>query len=34
MRMKDVLYVPGLKKNLLSISDLDEKGFRIAFVDG
>jgi hypothetical protein len=34
MRMKDVLYVPGLKKNLLSISTLDEKGFRVAFVDG
>ena len=33
MRMKDVLYVPGLKKNLLSISSLDEKGFRVAFVD-
>jgi hypothetical protein len=28
MRMKDVLYVPGLKKNLLSISSLDKKGFR------
>jgi hypothetical protein len=23
MKMKDVLYVPGLKKNLLSISALD-----------
>jgi transposase InsO family protein len=34
MRMKDVLYVPGLKKNLLSISALDKKGFRVAFVDG
>jgi hypothetical protein len=34
MRMKDVLYVPGLKKNLLSISSLDKKGFRVAFIDG
>ena len=34
LRMKDVLYVPGLKKNLLSISALDAKGMRIAFVDG
>jgi hypothetical protein len=34
MRMKDVLYVPGLKKNILSISALGEKGFRVAFVDG
>ena len=33
MKMKDVLYVPGLKKNLLSISALDEKGFRVAFID-
>ena len=32
--MKDVLYVPGLKKNLLSIIDLYAKGFRFAFVDG
>ena len=34
MKMKYVLYVPGLKKNLLSISALDKKGFRVAFVDG
>jgi hypothetical protein len=34
MRMKDVLYVPGLKKNLLCISALDKKGFRVAFIDG
>ena len=32
--MKDVLYVPGLKKNLLSISALDKKGFKVSFVDG
>ena len=32
--MKDMLYVLGLKKNLLSISALDEKGMRVAFVDG
>ena len=32
--MKDVLYVPGLKKNLLSISALDAKGMRVTFVDG
>ena len=32
--MKDVLYVPSLKKNLLSISGLEKKGFRAAFVDG
>ena len=34
MKMKDVLFVPGLKKNLLSISALDAKGMRPAFVDG
>jgi hypothetical protein len=33
MRMKDVIYVPGLTKNLLSISALDKKGFRVAFID-
>ena len=32
--MKDVLYVPGLKNNLLSISALDVKGMRVSFVDG
>ena len=32
--MKDVLFVPGLKNNLLSISVLDAKGMRVAFVDG
>jgi hypothetical protein len=34
MNMKDVLYVPGLTKNLLSISYLDKKGLRVAFIDG
>ena len=28
------MYVPGLKKNLLSISALDKKGYRVAFIDG
>ena len=32
--MKEVLYVQGLKKNILSISALDKKVFRVAFVDG
>ena len=30
MTIKEVLFVPGLKKNLLSISALDEKGMRVA----
>ena len=34
LKMKDVLYVLGLKKNLLSIFALDEKGMRVAFIDG
>ena len=34
MKMKNVLFIPRLKKNLLSISVLDEKGMRVAFVDG
>jgi hypothetical protein len=34
LKMKDVLYVPGLKKNLLSISALEKKGFRVSFIDG
>ena len=34
MKMKKILYVPGLKKNLLSISSLDKKGFSVSFVDG
>ena len=33
MKMKDVLFVPGLKKNILSILALDAKGMRVAFVD-
>ena len=32
--MKEVLYVPGLKKNLLCILALDKKGYKVAFIDG
>ena len=34
MKINDVLFVPGLKKNLLSIYVLDAKGMRVAFIDG
>jgi hypothetical protein len=34
IKMKDVLYVPSLKKNLLLISTLDAKGFRVALIYG
>ena len=33
MTMRKVLFVPGLKKNILSISALYEKGMRVAFID-
>jgi len=32
--MKDVLLVSGLKKNLLSISALEDQGYNVAFVRG
>ena len=34
LTMKEVLFVPGLKKNLLSISALDAKGMQVAFTYG
>jgi hypothetical protein len=34
LHMRDVLFVPGLRKNLLSISTLEDRGYRVAFVDG
>jgi predicted aspartyl protease len=34
IHLSNVLYLPGLKKNLVSISCLEEKGDRITFVDG
>ena len=33
LKMKDVLYVPVLKKNVLSISALDANGISVYFVD-
>jgi hypothetical protein len=34
MKMKDVLYVFGLTKNLFFTSSLDKKGFRVSFIYG
>lgn len=34
VHLNNVLYVPGLKKNLVSISCLEDKGDIVAFVDG
>ena len=33
LKRKVVLYVPGLKNNILSIFALDAKGMRVAFID-
>jgi len=33
IHLNNILYVPGLKKNLLSISFLEDKGDKVAFVD-
>jgi transposase InsO family protein len=33
VHLRNVLYVPGLEKNLVSISCLEDKGNRIAFID-
>ena len=33
LKMKDVIDVPSLKKNLLSISYLEKKGYRVSFID-
>ena len=30
----DVLHVPGLKKNLISVSSIEDKGFDVLFTDG
>jgi hypothetical protein len=34
VHLSNVLYVPSLEKNLVSISCLEDKGNRISFVDG
>jgi hypothetical protein len=34
VHLSNVLYLPDLEKNLVSISCLEDKGNRIAFVDG
>jgi hypothetical protein len=28
------LYAPGLKKNMFSIEELEDKGFKVEFMDG
>ena len=34
LHLEEILYVPGLKKNLLSVGVLEEKGYIVAFTKG
>ena len=34
IHLQDVLYVPDLKKNLVSISAVEDKGYKVTFSDG
>jgi len=34
IHLRESLYVPDLKKNLVSISAMEVKGFKVAFIDG
>ena len=34
LHLEEILYVPGLKKNLLSVGVLEEKGYILAFMKG
>lgn len=34
LHLEEVLYVPGLKKNLISVAVLENKGYRVLFMDG
>ena len=33
IHLQEVLYVPNLKKNMVSISTMEDKGFKVAFID-
>ena len=34
IHLQEVLYVPDLNKNMVSISAMEDKGFKVAFIDG
>jgi hypothetical protein len=34
LKLEEVLYVPGMKRNLVSISSLEDKGYKITFSEG
>jgi hypothetical protein len=34
LHLSDVLFVPGMRSNLVSISTLEDKGYKVVFSDG
>jgi hypothetical protein len=34
LKLEEVLYVPGMKRNLVKISSLEDKGYKITFSKG
>ena len=34
LQLREVLYVPGMKRNLVFISALEDKGYKITFTEG
>ena len=34
LHLSDVLFVPGMRRNLVSISTLENKDYKVAFFDG
>ncbi|KAH9306491.1 hypothetical protein KI387_010895, partial [Taxus chinensis] len=34
LQLKDVMYVPGLKKNLISVAVLEDRGYDVVFSQG
>ena len=34
LKITKILYVPGIKKNILSVSALEDKGFKVTFMEG
>jgi hypothetical protein len=34
LQLREVLYVPGMKSNLVSISALEDKGYKVTFSEG
>jgi hypothetical protein len=34
LQLSEVLYVPGMKRNLVSVSALEDKGYKLTFSEG